>query len=79
MSTSSTNILALPLLFNLQMSVKWFLINNVLQMSKEENLDFLELVISNPWCKLLEINDEIVSIDFIVFEMLQFHHNLSLH
>jgi hypothetical protein len=35
MSTSSTNILALPLLFNLQMS-------------KEENLDFLELVISNP-------------------------------
>jgi hypothetical protein len=48
MSTSSTNILALPLLFNLQMSVKWFLINNVLQMSKEENLDFLELVISNP-------------------------------
>jgi hypothetical protein len=54
------------------------LINNVLQMSKEENLDILQLVISNPWCKLLEIYDEIVSIDFIVFEMLQFHHNLSL-
>jgi hypothetical protein len=54
------------------------LINNVLQMSKEENLDILQLVISNPWCKLLEIHDEIVSIDFIIFEMLQFHHNLSL-
>jgi hypothetical protein len=48
MSISSTNILALPVLFNLQMSVKWFLINNVLQMSKEENLDILQLVISNP-------------------------------
>jgi hypothetical protein len=78
MSTSSTNILALPVLFNLQMSLKWFLINNVLQMSKEGNLDFLQLDISNPSCKLLEIYDEIVSIDFIVFEMLQFHHNLSL-
>jgi hypothetical protein len=54
------------------------LINNVLQMSKEENLDILQLVISNLWCKLLEIYDEIVSIDFIIFEMLQFHHNLSL-
>lgn len=78
MSISSTNILALPILFKLQMSVKWFLINNVLQMSKEENLDILQLVISNPWCKLLEIYDEIVTIDFTVFEMLQFHHNLSL-
>ncbi len=61
-----------PLLFNLQMSIKWLLIRNVLQMSKEENLDFLSWLLQIPNVNYQKY-DEIVSIDFIVFEMLQSH------
>jgi len=55
MIRSSINIFSLLLLFNFKMFIKWLLIKNVLQMSKENNLEFFELVVSNPKCRLLKI------------------------
>jgi hypothetical protein len=46
-------------------------------MSKEENLDFLSWLLQIPNVDYQKY-DEIISIDFIVFEMLQSHDNLSL-